>query len=92
MWSWTDQRVHAHVPKTCYTKELENNGWVDQAARIEVAQVDLDLEHMGELFIAQWVYDTSGHLGREVKYKWTCDQVVDLTIDAIDKPCHFLYL
>lgn len=92
IWSWTGQRAHAHVPETCDTDEHDYNGQVAQAARIEMFQVDLDLEHMGELFISQWVYDTSGHLGREVKYKWACDQVVDLTIDGIAKPCYFLYL
>ncbi|KAK4827541.1 hypothetical protein QYF61_018885 [Mycteria americana] len=50
--------VDAHVPKSCATKEHQNNEQVDQAARIEVAQVDQDWEHKGELFIAQWARDT----------------------------------
>lgn len=53
VWSWTGQRAHAHVPCTCGTEEHDNNGQVEQAARTEMALVDLDLEHMGELFIAQ---------------------------------------
>lgn len=65
---------------------------MDQAAGTEMALVDLDLEHTCELFIAQWVCDTSGHLGREVKYKWAYDQEVDLATDGIDKPYYFLYL
>jgi len=46
---------------------------VDQAARIEVAQVDLDWEHKGDLFIARWARDTSGHLERDATYKWARD-------------------
>lgn len=92
VWSWTGQRARAHVPRACDTEEYDNNGQVDQAARTEMALVGLGLEHMGELFIVQWAYDPSGHLGREVKYKWVCDQVIDLATDGIDKPCHFLYL
>lgn len=52
-WSWTGQRVHVLVPRSCDTEEHDNNGQVDQTARTAVALVDLDLEHMGELFIAQ---------------------------------------
>jgi len=38
-------KVHhtdAHIPKHCATEEHQNNEQVDQAARTEVAQVDLD--------------------------------------------------
>ncbi|GAB0175576.1 hypothetical protein GRJ2_000022800 [Grus japonensis] len=77
------RHVDAHIPKSQATEEHRNNEQVDQASRTEVAQVDLDWEHKGELFIAQWAHDTSGHLGRDVTYKWACDQEVDLTIDAI---------
>ncbi|GAB0208545.1 hypothetical protein GRJ2_003320200 [Grus japonensis] len=59
------RHVDAHVPKSQATEECQNNQQVDQAAKIEVAQVDLDWQHKGELFIAQWDYDTSGHLGRK---------------------------
>ena len=34
--------IDAHVPKNCATEEYQNNQQVDRAARIEVAQVDLD--------------------------------------------------
>lgn len=34
--------MDAHVPKSWATKELLNNQQVDQAPKIEVAQVDLD--------------------------------------------------
>ncbi|GAB0207599.1 ribonuclease H-like [Grus japonensis] len=44
--------VDAHVPKSRATEEHQNNQQVDQAAKIEVAQVDLDWQHKGELFIA----------------------------------------
>ncbi|GAB0185445.1 macrophage immunometabolism regulator [Grus japonensis] len=46
---------------------------VDQAAEIEVAQVDLDQQHKGELFIAHWAHDTSGHQGRNATYRWAHD-------------------
>ncbi|KAK4810772.1 hypothetical protein QYF61_008744 [Mycteria americana] len=50
--------VDAHVPKSGATEEHQNNQQVDQAAQIEVAQVDLDWQHKGELFIARWAHDT----------------------------------
>ncbi|KAK4807025.1 hypothetical protein QYF61_000354 [Mycteria americana] len=53
--------VDAHIPKSWATEERQNNQQVDQAAKIEEAQVDLDWQHKGELFIAQWAHDTSGH-------------------------------
>ncbi|KAK4811084.1 hypothetical protein QYF61_016370 [Mycteria americana] len=67
--------VDAHVPKSQATEEHENNQQVDQAAQIEVAQ--------GELVIAWWAHDTSGHQGRDATYRWTCDRGVDLTMDTI---------
>ncbi|KAK4810543.1 hypothetical protein QYF61_004506 [Mycteria americana] len=57
--------VDAHVPKSQATEEHQNNQQVDQAAKMEVGQVDLDWQHKGELFIAQWAHDTSGHQGRD---------------------------
>lgn len=36
--------VDAHMPKNCTTKDYLNNNQTDQAARNEVAQVDLDWE------------------------------------------------
>ena len=62
------RHVDAHVPKCRVTEEHQNNHQVDQAAKIEVAQVDLDWQHKGELFIAQWAHDTSGHQGRDATY------------------------
>ncbi|GAB0206427.1 hypothetical protein GRJ2_003108300 [Grus japonensis] len=44
--------IDAHIPKSQATEEHQNNQQVDQAAKIEVAQVDLDLQHNGKLFIA----------------------------------------
>jgi len=51
----------AHIPKSWATEEHQNNHQVDQAAKIEMAQVDLDWQHKGELFIARWAHDTSDH-------------------------------
>jgi len=75
--------VDAHVPKSRATEEHQNNHQVDQAANIEVAQVDLDWQHKGKLFIARWAHDTSGHQGRDATYLWARDQGVDLTMDTI---------
>ncbi|KAK4816512.1 hypothetical protein QYF61_017612 [Mycteria americana] len=50
--------VDGHVPKSRATEEHHNNPQVDQAAKIEAAQVDLDWQHKGELFIAWWAHDT----------------------------------
>ncbi|KAK4806833.1 hypothetical protein QYF61_005629 [Mycteria americana] len=80
--------VDAHVPKSQATEEHQNNQQVDQAAKIEVAQVDLDWQHKGELFIARWAHDTSGHQGRDATYRWACDGGVDLTMDTIAQVIH----
>ena len=80
--------IDAHMPKNCVTEEHQNNKQVDQAARIGVAQVDLDWESKGELFIAWRAHDTSGHLGRDATYRWTRDRGVDLTIEAITQVTH----
>uniref|UniRef100_A0A493TT96 Uncharacterized protein n=1 Tax=Anas platyrhynchos platyrhynchos TaxID=8840 RepID=A0A493TT96_ANAPP len=80
--------VDAHVPKNRATEEHQNNQQVDQAAKIEVAQVDLDWQHKGELFIARWAHDTSGHQGRDATYRWARDRGVDLTMDAIAQVIH----
>ena len=45
--------IDAHIPKSHATEEHQNNKQVDQAARNEAAQADLDWEQKGELFIAQ---------------------------------------
>jgi len=61
--------MDAHIPKIRASKEHQNNHQVDQAAKIEAAQVDLDWKHKGELCIAQWAHDTSGHQGRDATYR-----------------------
>ncbi|XP_049649828.1 uncharacterized protein LOC126035341 [Accipiter gentilis] len=71
----------SHVPKRRATEEHRNNDQVDQAAKIEVSQVDLDWQHKGELFMAQWAHDTSGHQGRDATYRWARDRGADLTMD-----------
>jgi len=75
--------VDAHVPKSRATEEQQNNHQVDQAAKIEVAQIDLDWQNKGELFLARGAHETSGHQGRDATYKWARDQGVDLTLDAV---------
>lgn len=61
---------------------------MDQAARIEVAQVDLDWQHKGELLLAWWAHDTLGHRGRDATYSWVHDQGADLTMDTIAQSIH----
>ncbi|GAB0193848.1 hypothetical protein GRJ2_001850100 [Grus japonensis] len=80
--------VDAHIPKSRATEEHQNNSQVDQAAKIEVAQVDLDWQRKGELFIARWAHDTSGHQGRDATYRWARDRGVDLSMDAISQVIH----
>ncbi|GAB0192637.1 hypothetical protein GRJ2_001729100 [Grus japonensis] len=82
------RHVDAHVPKSRATEEHQNNQQVDQAAKIEVAQVDLDWQRKGELFIARWAHDTSGHQGRDATYRWARDRGVDLSMDAISQVIH----
>ncbi|KAK4831166.1 hypothetical protein QYF61_015636 [Mycteria americana] len=41
--------IDAHIPKSCATEEHQNKQQVDQAATVEVAQVDLDWEHKGDM-------------------------------------------
>jgi len=41
-----------HVFKSRATEEHQNNQQVDQAAKIDVAPVDMDWQHKSELFIA----------------------------------------
>ena len=82
------RHVDAHVPKNRATEEQQNNHQVDRAARIEVAQTDLDWQNKGELFLARWAHETSGHQGRDATYKWARDRGVDLTMDAIAQIIH----
>ncbi|KAK4833076.1 hypothetical protein QYF61_027738, partial [Mycteria americana] len=50
--------------------------------------MDLGWQHKGELFIAQWAHDTSGHQGRVATYRWARDRGVDLTMDTIAQVIH----
>lgn len=61
------------MPKSYATEEHQNNEQVVQAARIEVAQTDLDWERKGELLVAQQVHKPLGRLGRNATYRWACD-------------------
>ena len=61
---------------------------MDQAAKIKVAQVDLDWQHKGEQFMAPWAHDSSGHQGRDATYRWAYEQGVDLTMDVIAQVIH----
>ena len=56
---------------------------VDQAARFEVIQIDLDWQNKVELFLSRWANETSGHQGRGMAYKFGGDRGVNLTMDAI---------
>ena len=82
------RHVDAHVPKSRATEEQKNNHQVHQAAKTEVAQIDLDWQNMGELFLARWTHETSGHQGRDATHKWARDRGVDLTMDAIAQVIH----
>ena len=82
------RHVDAHMPKSHATEEHQNNEQVDKAAKMEVSQVDLDWECKGELFVAQWAHETSGHLGRDATYRWARDRGVDLTMEAIAQVTH----
>jgi len=77
-WVVKFHHVDAHVPKSRATDKHQNNHQVDQAAKIEVAQVDLHWQHKGEVFIARWAHDTSGHQGRDMTYRWACDRGVTI--------------
>ncbi|XP_064900755.1 uncharacterized protein LOC135577045 isoform X1 [Columba livia] len=79
------RHVDAHVPKSRATEEYLNNQQADQAAKIKIAEVDLDWQHKGELFLARWAHDASGHQGRDATYKWARDRGVDLTMDTISQ-------
>ncbi|RMB87992.1 hypothetical protein DUI87_35629 [Hirundo rustica rustica] len=69
-------------------EEHRNTEKVDQAAKIEVSKIDLDWQHKGELFLARWAHDVSGHQGRDATYKWAQDGGVDLTMDSISQVIH----
>ena len=76
------RRVGAHVPKSQATEEHQKEQQVDQAAKIKVAQVDLDGQRKDEKFMARQAHDSSGPQGRDATYRWTRDREVDLTMDT----------
>ncbi|RMB89491.1 hypothetical protein DUI87_34129 [Hirundo rustica rustica] len=82
------EHLDAHIPKSRANEEHRNNEQVDRAAKIEVSKIDLDWEHKGELFLARWAHDASGHQGRDATYKWARDRGVDLTMDSISQVIH----
>ncbi|RMB92837.1 hypothetical protein DUI87_30731 [Hirundo rustica rustica] len=82
------RHVDAHIPKSRANEEHRNNEQVDRAAKIEVSKIDLDWKHKGELFLARWAHDASGHQGRDATYKWARDRGVDLTMDSISQVIH----
>ncbi|RMC03699.1 hypothetical protein DUI87_19691 [Hirundo rustica rustica] len=82
------RHVDAHIPKSRANEEHRNNEQVDRAAKIEVSKIDLDWDHKGELFLARWAHDASGHQGRDATYKWARDRGVDLTLDSISQVIH----
>ncbi|RMC10166.1 hypothetical protein DUI87_12965 [Hirundo rustica rustica] len=87
-WMVANALWDAHVPKSRANEEHRNNEQVDQAAKIEVSKIDLDWQHKGELFLARWAHDASGHQGRDATYKWAQDRGVDLTMDSISQVIH----
>ncbi|XP_051655122.1 uncharacterized protein LOC127476333 [Manacus candei] len=82
------RHVDAHVGKKRANEEHHNNEQADRAARIKVSQVDLDWQHKGELFLARWAHDASGHQGRDATYRWARDRGVDLTKDIVSQVIH----
>ncbi|RMC21955.1 hypothetical protein DUI87_02826 [Hirundo rustica rustica] len=82
------RHVDAHVSKSQANEEHHNNEQVDKAAKVKVSQVDLDWQHKGEVFLARWAHDASGHQGRDATYQWACDRGVDLTMDNISQVIH----
>ncbi|RMC11087.1 hypothetical protein DUI87_12279 [Hirundo rustica rustica] len=82
------RHVDAHVSKSQANEEHHNNEQVDKAAKVKVSQVDLDWQHKGEVFLARWAHDASGHQGRDATYRWARDRGVDLTMDNISQVIH----
>lgn len=64
-------------------EEHQNNQQVDQTVKIEVAEIDWDWQHKGELFLAQWAHGISGCQGRDATYRRALDWGVELTMDTI---------
>ncbi|RMB91849.1 hypothetical protein DUI87_31777 [Hirundo rustica rustica] len=75
--SWTDiatqvekltmkvRHVNARVSRSQANEEHHNNEQVDKAAKVKVSQADLDWQHKGEVFLAHWAHDASGHQGTD---------------------------
>ncbi|TRZ08247.1 hypothetical protein HGM15179_018861, partial [Zosterops borbonicus] len=82
------RHVNAHIPKSRANENHHNNEQVDKAAKVKVSQVDLNWPHKGELFLARWAHDASGHQRRDVTYRWARDRGVDLTMDSISQVIH----
>ncbi|RMC15407.1 hypothetical protein DUI87_07598 [Hirundo rustica rustica] len=82
------RHVDAHVSKSQANEEHHNNEQMDKAAKVKVSQVDLDWQHKGEVFLAHWAHDASGHQGRDATYRWARDRGVDLTMDNISQVIH----
>ena len=82
--------VDAHETKSWAAEEQPNNHQVDRAARIKVAQTDLDWHYKSELLLARWAHETLGHQGRNATCKWARDQGVDLTMDSTAQVIHDL--
>lgn len=61
--------VDADVPKSCATKEHQDNEQIDEAGKTEVVQIELVWEHKTELVIAHWAHEILGHLGRDEMYR-----------------------
>lgn len=78
--------VDAHITKSCATKEHQNKQQVDWAARVDIALVDLNWQHKGDLFLMLWAHQgdsPSGHQGRDATYRRTWDQGVVLAMNSI---------
>ncbi|RMC06271.1 hypothetical protein DUI87_15702 [Hirundo rustica rustica] len=82
------RHVDAHVPKSRANEEHQSNQQVSQATKIEVSKINLGWQHKGELFLARWALDASGHQGSDATYKWARDRGVDLTMDSISQVIH----
>ncbi|KAK4810662.1 hypothetical protein QYF61_007462 [Mycteria americana] len=54
--------VDANIPKGQATEEHQNNQQVDQAAQMEVSQVDLHWQHKGKRYVLTMVEATTGWL------------------------------
>lgn len=65
LWQDISAQVENLVVKVCHAgahvpfEKHQNNQNVDQVAKIEVSEVDLDWQHKGDLFVAQEAHDTS---------------------------------